>query len=619
MMNAEIDPKSVSMYFVENMHLGFVHMRLLPSSAIVDYEFIYANPAFCNILNVNDVQGKNLDSVFPFLLEQTPSLAETLYIAAFDRLQSSTRIFISRFNKWFNVSAMSPAQNEVIAYFFDYSEDVNAENILREREEKYRGLFDNMLEGFGLYGILTTNESVPYDAILLEGNTAYEKLTGFKLSEVINKTITELYPLTGPNEIAKFAKVAYGAEPFEYDLFSEDLDKYFRVRVISPKYGYFALLFDDISNRKRQEAVLLQQEKEYRTLAENSGDMIMRFDEEFKHIFANKASEITLNIPVNNFIGKTHAELGFSPEEYEPWHEAMAEVFKIESATKRVVYNKGVDKYFDWSLIPETDKNGKVATVLSITRDVTDIISGKLALEESEKKLKEVNSQKDKFFSILAHDLKSPFGTFMMALEMLSKEFKKMSAEDSELYLKAIAASSKELYGLLDNLLQWASLQRGILVFKPDPQSTASLVNETVSSISQMALYKEIVISAGVEDALYVLADKNMFNGILRNLLTNAIKFTPRGGTIEVHAEKINNKSILVSVTDCGIGIPEQYIDGLFRIDQKFSRLGTEDEPSSGLGLVLCKEFVEKQGGTIWVESKEDVGSTFKFTLPSVE
>ena len=176
--------------------------------------------------------------------------------------------------------------------------------------------------------------------------------------------------------------------------------------------------------------------------------------------------------------------------------------------------------------------------------------------------------------------------------------------------------SATNLYSLLENLLKWSQMKRGMIPFVPEVLQLQSIVNESVDSAFETAKNKGIDISYAIADNIMVFADNLMLQTVFRNLLSNAIKFTLPGGKINVSAKTGDNKSVEILVSDTGIGMSQSMVDNLFKLDVKTGRKGTDGEPSTGLGLILCKEFIEKNGGTFWVESEISKGSTFFFKLP---
>jgi PAS domain S-box-containing protein len=241
--------------------------------------------------------------------------------------------------------------------------------------------------------------------------------------------------------------------------------------------------------------------------------------------------------------------------------------------------------------------------------------SAKEKAEESELQLQQLNSTKDKLFSVIAHDLKNPFNTILGYSKLLKENFKKYEPEKVEKYLESINSSAQGTLTLLENLLDWAKAQTGQLVFNPSNLSLKLILNEIVAIQKPSAAIKNISLNYFLPNELVVYADKEMLLAILRNMVSNAIKFTNFGGKIGIYGIEIQN-NIEITISDNGIGISTENKQKLFNSDSNITTIGTAKEKGTGLGLVLCKEFVEKHGGRIWVESEPGKGSDFKFTLP---
>lgn len=236
-------------------------------------------------------------------------------------------------------------------------------------------------------------------------------------------------------------------------------------------------------------------------------------------------------------------------------------------------------------------------------------------LNETNAELQQVNATKDKFFSIIAHDLRSPFNSIIGFSDLLVEQIKMKDVEGIEKYAQIIVESSNKAMDLLMNLMEWSRSQTGRMDYKPENLNIENFIHETVSLYDNIAGEKSITIKHLLPHNVIVFADKAMINTVLRNLIANAIKFTKPGGEINISAVKQHNE-VIVSVSDTGVGMSQDKLGKIFQLDQSCSTLGTNKEKGTGLGLILCKEFVEKHGGKIWVESKEDIGSTFYFTLP---
>ena len=257
--------------------------------------------------------------------------------------------------------------------------------------------------------------------------------------------------------------------------------------------------------------------------------------------------------------------------------------------------------------------------LVSIGNQIAIAIERKKAEEEisfKNEQLQLINAEKDKFFSIIAHDLRGPLSAFVDATQILTEEIQNMDLEEIKDITMSMKTSASNIYGLLENLLEWSRLRRGAMDFVPENLNLKKKIEASIDVLSESARKKGIGLTISVPGELEIRADIHMFDTIIRNLISNAIKFTISGGKVNVTANYSGDHYIVVKISDSGIGMAPELRDKLFQIDEKTSRPGTEGEPSTGLGLLLCKEFIEKHGGKIWVESSIGQGSTFSFSLP---
>jgi signal transduction histidine kinase len=237
------------------------------------------------------------------------------------------------------------------------------------------------------------------------------------------------------------------------------------------------------------------------------------------------------------------------------------------------------------------------------------------ALKESEARLRELNATKDKFFSIISHDLKSPFNSIIGLSNLLAEKMRKKDYDGIEEYSTIIQKSSWRAMDLLSNLIVWSRLQTGRMEFRPELVEIEELITLVTELSKDSARQKNITIDREALLSIRLLADKEMIYSVLRNLVSNSIKFTNKGGKIGISA-LLYNGELEIMVSDNGIGIKKDKMDKLFRIGETVSTTGTMQEEGTGLGLILCKDFVLKHGGKIWVESEEGKGSRFIFKIP---
>lgn len=252
-----------------------------------------------------------------------------------------------------------------------------------------------------------------------------------------------------------------------------------------------------------------------------------------------------------------------------------------------------------------------------LTAKNNEVHKQKEAIEVQRKELESLNITKDKFFAIIAHDLKNPFSTVLGLSELLAKEFETFEPDKLKVFIEQIYKYSNNTFNLLENLLQWSMLQTGRMPLKPKLVNINELIIENIELLKGNAQQKGIELESNTFDDTLVFVDISMITTVIRNLLSNAIKFTAQAGTIKIDMTKEENK-LKISIQDNGVGISMQDMQRLFKIDSNPTSIGTSMEKGTGLGLILCKDFVERNGGNIWAESQLGKGSTFYFTIPLV-
>lgn len=260
-------------------------------------------------------------------------------------------------------------------------------------------------------------------------------------------------------------------------------------------------------------------------------------------------------------------------------------------------------------------KDGKVVGIRGVAADMTEQKRNEEVLRKFARDMESLNASKDKFFSIVAHDLKNPFQGLLGFSDFLHNEYDTLNEDEKKEYIGYIRLTSKNAYALLENLLQWSRLQTGRIEVKTERINAFNEVNSVGDLLTANMIRKKISFKNEVDKDIYVIADRNMFVSILQNIITNAIKFTNQGGNIYINS-KIENGDIKLSITDNGVGIKPEYLEKIFRIDHDTTSTGTMNETGTGLGLLLTKEMVELNGGKIFVESEVGKGSTFSVILP---
>jgi len=369
---------------------------------------------------------------------------------------------------------------------------------------------------------------------------------------------------------------------------------------------------------------LKESEAKYRFITENSADIIFQLDKDYKVVYVNPADEKLRGYKKEEILGLSIWEF-IEPKTRDQVHKMIS--YKKENNipfTKPIcfqfptLHKKGYYIWFEVNINPILDSQNNITGYNAISRDITLRKKYEEEIQTKNKELKEANEAKDKFFSIIAHDLRSPYQGLMGIVSILMNEFDSMSKKMANDYLELLNKSVRSQYNLLEDLLSWSKIQSGKMKCIPKKINLLDGINSAITNLIPNAQNKNLNIEINVNKYLSIYADPDMFNLLARNLLSNAIKFTGNSGKIEILTGNLNN-DIYVEIKDSGIGIEKEDIGKLFRMDISFSMPGTNSEKGSGLGLLLCKEIIDKHNGKIWVESKFGEGSSFKFIFPKDE
>jgi PAS domain S-box-containing protein len=451
-------------------------------------------------------------------------------------------------------------------------------------------------------------------------------MIGIPGSEMVGKTMFELFP----------AELAAKITADDWRVVSEgkllNLEEELNGRIYSSikfpilqgdKYLLAGYSMDVTVERQSEKALRESEEKQRlssiysRSLIEASIDPLVTINADGKITDVNSATENATGISRKDMIGTDFSDYFTEPDKAKIVYQEVFEQGKVVDypITIRHSSNKLIDVLYNASVYH--NDQGNILGVFASARDITVVKKIQEEIKLKNEELEKLNAEKDKFFSIISHDLRSPFQALLGFSSMNPDELLSLPLEKIQKIALAMRTSADKLYNLLDNLLEWSQLQRGTISFKPYRIRLGEVIKEIVTIIRDAADKKMIVINWDIPADLTVMADEKMFESLMRNLVFNAVKFTHKGGSITISAKQVEGNQVRISVKDNGIGMNQQMIDDIFTLDVKTTRPGTEGEPSTGLGLILCKEFIEKHGGKIWVESEEGKGSTFSFSLPA--
>ncbi|PKP08906.1 MAG: hypothetical protein CVU09_13760 [Bacteroidetes bacterium HGW-Bacteroidetes-4] len=450
-----------------------------------------------------------------------------------------------------------------------------------------------------------------------------------ELLSLLNQGILELHKNGKLTKILEKWKV-YEKDDFKYKQIAKNIAIVFVIAVVLLILVFIWVWLLRIQIKKKTDSLnnknyeLQKSEEKFRIITENSSDIIWHIDSSFLLTYISPADERIRGFKKEEVIGKSLFSV-LKPEGIEMLKEANKKrLFDLSQGIRSApaIYElEELCKDGSWVWIEATatafyDQDGNISGYHGVSRDITERKKAELLLKESEMQLRELNSTKDKLLSIIAHDLRSPFNAILGLSDLMVTNTKDFDDNRNEKYLRIINSSAKNTLILLDNLLTWAKSQTGNNTFHPEKADLTAIISELLEESASIAKIKNIALHAVQINGIEVYADVNMLKTILRNLISNAIKYTHNKGEVKISAIQ-KQSHIEVTVSDNGVGISEEIRNELFDIDANITTTGTANEVGSGLGLILCKEFVEKHGGKIWVNSELGKGSAFVFSLPT--
>lgn len=497
-------------------------------------------------------------------------------------------------------------------------------------------------------GTITNDDGVKVGSIYIAHDITDKKFMEDKQLRIKNQLKALIKILTNPTETLQTDDLISISIQTIFDFFNTFRISYFHIENnnLILKHSVEPSHFSTIQSLNIETDQLLK----YTSMLQIQGylcyDSIKEYDEnKIPPIFTNYPVTSLVDLPIN-FEHNVVAILRIDTEEPHQWLEdeiqSFAEIAKnLSMIIQKNIYQQQVIEY-EKNLLANYNQLEKYTIELKELKELYQNRSEELfinrelleeqafsinllnqqlfekeeLIEESNKQLENALKERDKFFSIIAHDLRGPLSSFLGMTKMIQEQSEQFSKEELVEISALIHKNAETLYSLIENLLNWSRLQRDVIIVEPQ------MLNVKVSTDVSIALYneaiknKDIELVQKVQSNHFIYCDLNMFESVLRNLISNAIKFTPRGGKIYITSNEYNDNYICIGISDTGIGMSQELVSKLFRIDEKVSRPGTEGEPSTGLGLILCKELIERNEGKFNVVSAEGVGTKFEIILP---
>ncbi len=384
------------------------------------------------------------------------------------------------------------------------------------------------------------------------------------------------------------------------------------IGVLSEEHEQCFLTALDITERIKAEKELKDNEEKYRTLFETEKDSLFLIDKEtFEILDVNDSACSMYGYTKEEMLKMKNYDVSAEPEKTIKITQNMEDRISLRYHKKK----DGTVFPVDISANEISYRNRRV--IFAAIRDITEQMKYESEIVLKNEELGRINAEKDKFFSIIAHDLRSPFTGFLGFTDLLKSDLKSISLNELQTIINKMSINAHNLFALLTNLLEWSMMQRGLTAFNPIKISVKDVVENVSGVFYDIANNKEVSLNIDLPENVFIEADKTMLETILRNLISNALKFSNKGGSVTISAES-NKKDVNISVKDTGIGMDDELKSEIFRIDKKSGRKGTANEPSTGLGLLLCKEFAEKNNGKITINSEEGKGSEFVVSFPVI-
>jgi len=482
----------------------------------------------------------------------------------------------------------------------------------------------SLLNSFEMYpaGVFLLNSI----GVIFYANELGISMVGSKNENLLKKSFLELIDKKSKSDFQRFLQRAFASSEIQKtklrirgigDEFFEALliAKYFDLSHSTEPICFLTVI--DLTSLLINEEIGKQSELRFERMANTAPVMIWIADVDGLFSFVNK-------VWLDYTGEKTGTQLGMGwvknvhPDDYENLLTVYKNAFHSREHFSAEFRLRRMNGEFQWMLIngsPRVSDQGIFTGYIGSCININEQIKNEEKIKEINTELTESNRTKDKFFSIISHDLRGPLSGLMQLLEILADEYHSLEQPEKIKLITEAATSAKRTYDLMENLLEWARLQSGKIDYQPERINLISLINNVSSLYGQNLKNKKISLELDVQKNISVFTDKKIIEAVLRNLISNAIKFTSASGSIFISSER-KDDDLIVKIRDTGVGISAEDLLNLFRLDVSHSTKGTENESGTGLGLILCKELVERQGGKIWVESNIKEGSTFYFTIP---
>ncbi len=590
-------------------------------------KIIFANSTFYNSLNYSEqeILNKYIKNIFVEDSGEKGKLnlkaiaqsggAENLELTA--KTKTGEDLFLK-------ASISSAVVNNRLSYFNAVMTDITKKKSFQRDLTVMQSMFGAFQDGV----------AVEYNRKIILMNDSFVRTFGYDdEKELINK---DLLDLVSENDVPRMSGYLQLVKenrdiPTRLDFLGKRKDHinfFAEVSLSSFKSdnkNYLVVVARDISEKKRAQQAVKESEEKYRNITENIDDFLYTFERTgnaIRPVFYTSSVEKITGYNQADFLDDSKLILKIVyPDDFPSVKRKLSSLLKSKIQLSgefefRIINKHGNVVWIRNKINLLRDHEGRIQKIYGLVSDISLRKKAEEELTRSTENLVKLNETKDRFISIISHDLRTPFSSILGFTDLLLSD-NDLSEQEQRQYVEFIRESSKSMLSLVNSLLDWTRLQTGRIRFEPERIEAYRIIENSLNALSGVAFQKNIEILSKVKDDAYVFVDRDLILQVFNNLLSNAIKFTPKLGSILISAKPSPRmRFIEFSIKDSGIGIKGENISKLFRVDSKFSSEGTEGEKGTGLGLSLVKEIIERHGGSIWVESTYGKGSEFKFTLP---
>ena len=592
-----------------------------------DGQILFANPAFQNVMEY--VEEELISKRFYDLIDET-YLENNIF---------DFKGFVGENTKQIDLPLKNKS-GKIILFKGTFHPSKENENHIRNficfftehKEQKYSteesNLFHSLVD-YAYDGIAVTS-----DGRILIANKSFSNIFGYSSSnELINKEIIELASNDDIIKVAEYFRLLERKKeiPARFDFLGKKKDGssiHTELSIGSFEYSsknYFVMIARDVTERIRAQRAIRESEEKYRNITENIDDFLFTFERiglALRPIFCTSSIQKVTGYTQAEFLTDSKIFLkAIHPSDFVQIKPKLINLLKSRIQLSgefefRIINKQGNIVWVRSKINLVRSGTGRIQKIFGLVSDVTFRKRAEEELKKSTQNLIKLNETKDRFISIISHDLRTPFSSILGFTDLLAND-EELTDDERKQYVKYIQESSRSMLALVNSLLDWTRLQTGRIKFEPQKIDISKIILDSVNALSGAAMQKGIDVRSHINQMLYLFVDKSLILQVFNNLISNAIKFTNKGGFVDVLFEPVSNsRFVRFSIKDTGVGIKEDDLTKLFSVDAKFTSEGTAGEKGSGLGLSLVKEIIEKHGGTISVESEYGKGTEFIFTLP---